>query len=146
MGNRVYNEKVLVDTDKIKKFYNDRASKAESFDNEYTLVLLKDSKPELAQKRDEFEKKVILPQLNMNSDSNVIDIGCGIGRWADALANKVHSYVGIDFSESMIHLASRRFESYDNVQFYVSSFQNFETVIKKRFDRLIIGGGVYVYK
>src|SRR5690606_8533926 len=38
----------------------------------------------------------------------VLDIGCGIGRFAEALASKVAAYTGIDIASGMIEVARRR--------------------------------------
>jgi len=51
----------------------------------------------------------------INSESDVLDIGCGIGRLLVALAPRVHRIVGIDVSAEMVKAAQRRCEGYDNV-------------------------------
>jgi len=51
----------------------------------------------------------------ITSGSNVLDIGCGIGRLLVALAPLVRRIVGIDVSAEMVKAAQRRCAGYDNV-------------------------------
>ena len=51
----------------------------------------------------------------VTSDSNVLDIGCGIGRLLVALAPRVRRVVGIDVSAEMVKAARRRCKGYENV-------------------------------
>ena len=52
-------------------------------------------------------------------DSDVLDVGCGIGRVAAALAPLVHSVVATDVSTAMIEEARRR-SSFPNLRFAVT--------------------------
>ena len=70
------------------------------------------------------EIKNVLKKLPHKS---VIDIGCGIGQWNNALDCK--EYLGIDISSKLIKEARKR---YPGREFKVSSLENFETA--KRFD------------
>ena len=51
----------------------------------------------------------------ITSESDVLDIGCGIGRLLVALAPQVRHIVGIDVSAEMVKAAQRRCAGYDNV-------------------------------
>ena len=53
--------------------------------NPYVSVLLGDQNPEYALAWNTFEKENILPKMDINDTCNVLDIGCGIGRWAEVL-------------------------------------------------------------
>ena len=50
-------------------------------------------------------------------DRTVLDIGCGIGRFGEALAGEVRQLVGIDISGEMIKAARRRCAQFGNVSF-----------------------------
>jgi ubiquinone/menaquinone biosynthesis C-methylase UbiE len=50
-------------------------------------------------------------------DKDILDIGCGIGRFESALSTKVGSVVGTDISPNMIAIARRRCAGLANVQF-----------------------------
>ena len=51
----------------------------------------------------------------IGTDSDVLDIGCGIGRLLVALSPRVRRAVGIDVSAEMVKAAQRRCASLDNV-------------------------------
>jgi SAM-dependent methyltransferase len=70
----------------------------------------------------------------------VLEFGCGNGRWAFALAPLVASYVGIDFSQSMIAAANRRAAELglDNVTFHRIDIQDYTP--DRRFDMIYLSG------
>lgn len=141
---RIYSDKVNINDNHVKKFYNTRALKyKEGLKTEYTTVLLGDDNPEYAEKWDEFEKEHILPLLKVSSEANVLDIGCGIGRWAKKLIPVVKNYVGTDFSSMMIDSAKERFSYCDNCHFVNCAFQDIiskEAVMANQYDAIIIAG------
>jgi ubiquinone/menaquinone biosynthesis C-methylase UbiE len=53
----------------------------------------------------------------LGHDKDVLDLGCGIGRVAAALANEVRTVLGIDVSHAMMEQARRRCASLPNVSF-----------------------------
>ncbi|MBT6439409.1 MAG: class I SAM-dependent methyltransferase [Flavobacteriales bacterium] len=66
----------------------------------------------------EYDKEVdyILSLIDKNSDSNtsLLDVGCGTGRHALEFYNKNYSVTGIDISEQMIEMASPLAKEEDN--------------------------------
>ena len=81
---------------------------------------------------------------------SILDIGCGVGRWADLYrGQKGVEYVGVDFSSNMIDIAKEEYAGVDNFSFYVGSFQELTDTLKrngcdKTFDLIIITG-VFMY-
>ncbi len=142
---RIYGERVNIKTENTRSFYNERAKAIASMANPYVSVLLGDQNPSHAEEWNRFEKTFILPELQISQTSRVLDIGCGIGRWAESLIPLSGYYCGTDFSPEMVETARKRnrFEgkAYD---FHNLSFQ--ETVQQStgfyngRFDRLVVGG------
>ncbi len=59
----------------------------------------------LASRRDACERTTVLPLLAVRQEDRVLDIGCGYGRWAEALSGKISSYLGVDFSAALLKLA-----------------------------------------
>jgi predicted TPR repeat methyltransferase len=53
----------------------------------------------------------ILDLIELTGSEDVVDFGCGSGFLLLALSSRVHSYVGVDFSEEFIAAAHRRNES-----------------------------------
>ena len=75
---RIYSDKVDVNGDSVRDFYNKRAAAyAAGQKNSNTVVLLGDNHPDYADKWNEYEKKTILPHLNLDKSKKVLDIGCG---------------------------------------------------------------------
>jgi len=103
-NHRIYGKKKEIDTDAVKAFYEERArllnqssGKGKSF--RYATISLTE---EIAERKDELEKKTILPLLCIRETDSILDIGCGVGRWAESVVPICRRYVGIDYSEEMI--------------------------------------------
>lgn len=86
-----------------------------------------------------------MPNLNLSSQSTFLDIGCGMGRWAQTVVLECGYYAGFDFSEEMINLAKRNCvfpgKEYD---FKKASFQeliaNHSLLNKRKFNTVIMCG------
>ena len=142
MDSRIYGRKVDIDTGSTISFYDKRAVTMDDREQKYTTVLLGDRDPEYAVKWDEYEKSFIMPKLNITPQSNVLDLGCGMGRWADALSDKCGLYCGVDFSNEMV-LAAARNERNGNCRFYnlsVWDALNDKEVLKNEYDVIIMTG------
>ncbi|HJP58950.1 MAG TPA: methyltransferase domain-containing protein [Gemmatimonadaceae bacterium] len=73
----------------------------------------------------------------VNEESNVLDIGCGIGRLLVALAPQVNRVVGIDVSAEMVKAARRRSEGYENVSVIKGDGYGLAAVKGDEFDLII---------
>lgn len=142
---RIYGRRVDINTENTKEFYNNRAKAMEGMENPYVSVLLGDQNPEYALAWDIFEKENILPKMGVDSDSRVLDIGCGMGRWAEALIPASGYYCGTDLSSEMVMRAKER-NRYDGKKydFFNYGFQDFCALPKDKlpclFNRLWICG------
>ncbi|HEX2724763.1 MAG TPA: class I SAM-dependent methyltransferase, partial [Beijerinckiaceae bacterium] len=67
----------------------------------------------------------------------VLDIGCGIGRFEEALAQEVEHVVGIDISAEMILAARRRCAAVGNVQFHQCSGRDLSPFGDDSFDLVL---------
>lgn len=105
--NRIYGEKANIDENSAKEFWNNRANKYDEA-NPYVSVKFGDKQPERARKWDEYEKKNILPLLNISPEDNVLDVGCGVGRLAEAIIPNCKYYLGVDYAEKLIDIAKER--------------------------------------
>ena len=113
--------------------------------NPYVSVLLGDQNPEYALAWDAFEKENILPKMQIDETCRVLDIGCGMGRWAEALIPKCGYYCGTDLSSEMVKFAEEhnRFpeKSYDFLNYGFEEFCALpETKVPGKFNRLWICG------
>lgn len=104
---RIYDGKVELDSQSVKSFFEERGRSLNPA-NPLTSVMYQDHNPELAKARDAHEKAEVLPLLRLAASDTVLDLGCGIGRWADVLAERVKRYHGIDFSTALIAQAQAR--------------------------------------
>ena len=107
---RVFNDRLTLDYDKVRSFFERRSSLIEKTG---PLSVTMYQTEEAARKRDAHEKAVVLPLLPITADTRVLDIGCGTGRWAVALAPHVASYLGTDFSEVYVDAARRAVQGRD---------------------------------
>jgi SAM-dependent methyltransferase len=144
-NHRIYGKNVEIKTQNTRRFYDDRAKKLSTMPNPHMSVLLGDQNPEHAGRWNAFEKEHMLPKLKIAVDSRVLDIGCGIGRWAETLIPLSGYYCGVDFSAEMVNAAQALNNSLNKrCSFHNLSF--LETVSKSasfyggKFDRLLICG------
>ena len=75
--------------------------------------------------------------------SDVFDLGCGIGRFATALAPRVRSVLGSDLSDRMVAEARRR-NRQPNVRFLQGSGHDLAGVATRGFD-LVLAADVFPY-
>ena len=140
MAERVYGEKVNIDTVNTISFYNQRAKTIKNREQEYTTVLLGDQDPEYA------VKGFVLPKLMLNRNKVVLDLGCGMGRLADAVSDKVKEYYGVDFSSEMIAVAKQNVRN-NNCHFYTMSIVDALSdpkITARKYD-LVLMAGVSMY-
>lgn len=146
---RVYGQKIDLDSKKIKVFFDQRAIDfMHNKRTRNTTVLLGDGNTVYADRWNLFEKKHILPVLNVKKNDSVLDIGCGVGRWAEHLLPLCGQYIGTDISEEMIAAATKLFGSkYKYAKFINTSFQNIfnNSEIKEKQFNIIIIAGVSMY-
>lgn len=139
-----------IDYDAVSQFFDERGKK-EGLAHKYNYVLFQDSNPRLARQRDMQEKEKIRPFLPQNGDAKmrVLDIGCGIGRWGEALLEMGYDYVGIDGSEAMLRIANENLSAYENKKLLAGKVQEFPSVLEsagedRPFD-MVFANGIFMY-
>ncbi len=141
---RIYNKKFDINTQNTVDFYNARAKRLGEMDCPYTAVLLGDQNPKHAEQWNIYEKENILPLMNINASGRVLDIGCGMGRWAESIIPVAEYYYGVDFSCEMIKIAKERCNFIDrDYDFVTASFQEAvseNASYKHKFNRVIMCG------
>jgi len=108
---RLYGKKEDIDTDSVKSFFNSRAEK----DVENLMTITSYQTNDIVNKRQEVEIELISEKIDFN-EKKILEIGCGLGRWAEFFHDKCDSYVGIDYSENLISIAKAHF-NYPNCNF-----------------------------
>ena len=131
---RIYGQKVPINTENTRNFYDTRAKSIKDMNNPYVSVLLGDQNPEYALMWDAFEKENILPKMNIDETCRVLDIGCGMGRWAETLIPRSGYYCGTDMSLEMIKYARERSRySEKTYDFLNYGFEEFCGLTKEQF-------------
>lgn len=139
---RITEDITEIEYEKTKQFFKSRAEKYQE-DNPYSVTMYQDHNKELVKERNKKEVEKLYPLLRLSADSRVLDIACGIGRWADAIAADIEEYCGLDFSGELIQIANQR-NSRENFRFYEGSANNIEKVLsfhgRNRYNRILIIG------
>lgn len=138
-------KEIQVDSRKILDFFESRVTRCEK-NNPLTMTMYQSA--ELAMQRDEHEKRLILPKLNITTQSRVLDIGCGNGRWYEALKKFGLAYTGVDFSPSLINIAREKYQNSDLCKFIVGKADDISSEILSDKECLIthvIISGVTLY-
>ena len=139
---RITEEIVDIDYYETKRFFEKRADKF-SADNPYSVTMYQDHNKELVRERNRKETEKLLPLLKLRADSRVLDVACGIGRWADAMPDYIEEYCGVDFSGELVEIARQR-NGRDNFHFYEGAADKIEqTVLTARsevYDRILMVG------
>jgi len=137
---RITDTVIPIDYRKTFDFFQSRGQAAGA--NALTATMYQD--PDLADRRDRAEKQTALPLLEPTSYDNVLDLGCGTGRWASALSSTVKSYLGIDFSEPLLEIARQRFPKLSFQRMNVAEL-NADTLPERPRFTLIICSGILAY-
>ena len=83
--------------------------------------------------------KLLADNEMLREDSHVLDVGCGTGKYANALAPVCSKVTGIDLSPAMIEIAERKTREYsaENVNYILDDWHTFDLKEKglyKKFD------------
>ncbi|MBP7828231.1 MAG: methyltransferase domain-containing protein [Verrucomicrobia bacterium] len=98
---RNYGDKVEIDPEAVRKFYDQRFDPARPLGS----VMLSDDE-EMLRKRDENEKRRVMDLFRLDPGATrLLDLGCGNGRWYEAFRERVWAYEGVDFSEPNVRFA-----------------------------------------
>jgi SAM-dependent methyltransferase len=134
---RIYGEKADIDGESVKTFWNNNAKKGSSLKS---VLLGSDFAENSADLRNQKEVRIVMDFIG-NGKKTVLDIGCGIGRWAYNLKPIIKTYSGIDFSEEFIKSANNNFKGFDTIAFYCMSATKIDTAqLLKQYDVVIITG------
>ena len=135
---RIYNKKTNIIINHVNEFWQNKAQN----ESGYSTVLLNTNLPENANIiRNQKEKEFLFGCLK-NKKYNILEIGCGNGRWVDNLKDKyINQYDGIDFVENFINQCNEKFAKISEIQFYCMSATDLkQDILKKQYDLIIITG------
>ncbi len=79
------------------------------------------------------QKRALTPWLNSVNDKDVLEVGCGVGRWTSILASGGNRVCAVDISPTMVAETSRRLKENSQVaELQVSDVASFSS--ERRFD------------
>ena len=76
---------------------------------------------------------------------NVLEIGCGVGRLALPLAERVSHYTGVDIAAGMVEEARARCAGHENVRFFVSDGAGLPEGARDRRYELMLALAVFIH-
>lgn len=139
---RLKNDISSIDYKETHEFFRHRAQKYNS-NNPYAVTMYQDKHPELVDSRNKQEIAKLMPLLQLDKDSTLLDVACGIGRWSEAINIDIEKYVGLDFSAELINIAKKRNQKKKHF-FIVSSAINIKETIQcselGNFNRILLIG------
>ncbi|MGN0638564.1 MAG: class I SAM-dependent methyltransferase [Huintestinicola sp.] len=139
METRIKNKITEISYDETKEFFRKRADKYDP-QKPYCVTMYQDNHSELVVERNRREVEILYPQLGISPESRVLDIACGIGRWADAIKEEISCYLGIDFSEELIGIAKSRC-SRPGFSFVAGDLKNVASICSdKKYDTILMIG------
>lgn len=135
---RIYNNITNIDSNNIKAFWNNRAKAA----NNLNGVLLGEKFGRASGDLRNIRECAILKEfLPNNRTIDILDIGCGMGRWAANLHENTHIYHGIDFSEEFVNKLKNIYFTSESKKFFVMSATDIDKdLLLERYDLVIITG------
>lgn len=145
---RYIDENVDLNKQNIKKFFHGRAGKINKDDEVLTSVLYQDLNPQITIQRDIEEKEIINNLISLKNSDDILDIGCGIGRWAEFFKKQnIHSYHGVDFMEHFIKYAKENYTYNSNYTYQVLDVSKIKIDILDNYKKysVIIISGVLMY-
>lgn len=136
---RLYGQVERISYDETAGFFERRAERYRD-DAPYTATMYQDKNPDLAAQRNRRELEKLLPLIRVGDDSNVLDVACGMGRWAEAMPAGSR-YVGIDRSQGLVDIARRR-NARKRADFVVGSATELDALLAgaEPFDRVLMVG------
>jgi SAM-dependent methyltransferase len=103
--------------------------------------MLRENNDPIPYERNRKEINIIKKLLDFSSPRNILDIGCGYGRWAVNLENYISYYDGIDYSESYINVARETFKGKHRFHFIQMPAENItREIFPGDYDLIIING------
>lgn len=140
---RLKNIKEDINYDATRRFFQNRARKYKK-ENPYAVTMYQDNQPDLVVKRNQAEAEKILPMLQLDNNSRILDVACGIGRWSDLITTDISCYCGIDFCQQFIDIATEKNRSLVNRLFLCGNTGELSALLKTRqqysFNRILMFG------
>ena len=113
METRIKNKSVDIKINSTKEFWQTRVQNGY---NLKTVLLNEEVNDDVIKNRNIKESNLVKSFLDPNKKYNILDIGCGIGRWVENLFIYIAQYTGIDYTDGFIKLAKNKYRQ-TNIKF-----------------------------
>lgn len=144
---RIYGDKVSIHMENVQSFYNKRAELVEQ--KGWGAISLGDEDSSIANRVYDYDQDTLFPKLGVGPDTRVLELGCGMGRWAKIVLPHCSTYCGIDFSKEMLKAAEKICEDYAEkstfFQFSASEATEKDPLFYGETFQCIILSGVCIY-
>lgn len=135
---RIRGEKQNINDANVLRFFENQAK---GFDDEFPEASMLYAKGEQAKALSIAEIERVSKYVNTRDDMTILDIGCGIGRWADYFSEQNVNYIGIDHSQSIVDIARTRFNNVNNFTFIRAATTSVPQIVENQtFDLVLIAG------
>lgn len=131
----------MIDESETLAFWENVAKEVGREHSAKTAVMLASSQL-WADYRDRIEKKRLFDLAKIDKSMDVLDLGCGTGRWSFEFAIRCNNVLAIDFSPTFIKFDEEiaRKSGFKNVVFLCKSIMDDSYLNSKYFDLIHIGG------
>lgn len=138
MKSRIYGENIAIDSSRVNGFFEQRFCK----ENPLASVMVRSGPDDaVAEKRNANESVLVNGFLRGRDGLRVLDLGCGTGRWAGNIKNRIAFYAGLDFTENYIKAAKEIYADRPEFVFVHSPVTAPDPdLISRRYDLVIING------
>ena len=132
----------MINPDKVKTFWETRSAKLGKLPFE-SIVNLEEN-INLLKLKTTLEKKRIMPLLPLTPQTELLDLGAGVGQWSFRFAPLVKRVIAVEYINSLVKIGriEAKKRGLKNVKFINQSAENYRT--NKRFDIIFISG-LFVY-
>jgi len=131
-----------MDSDKIKKFWNNRAQQCEQGQS-FSITNLEEN-DELQILKVRLELEHISRLLDITPDMKVLDLGAGVGAWSLLFAAQCKKVVAVEYSDKMLKIAKQiaKDKLVDNIDFVCRNVLDYRT--SEKYD-IIFCSGLLLY-
>jgi SAM-dependent methyltransferase len=132
----------MIDSEKVKSFWKTRSDKYNKLPFESIANL--EEKSHLLEMKIKLEQECIMPLLSLTPQTEVLDLGAGVGQWTFRFSPLVKKVVAVEYMDSLVTIGRLEAQknNYNNVEFITSPAEEFKS--NQSFDLVFISG-LFVY-
>jgi cyclopropane fatty-acyl-phospholipid synthase-like methyltransferase len=133
----------MIDTKKVKSFWDARAAKYGSLD--FNSIANLEEDPDNLKLKITLETEKVFSYLGPVAGKTILDLGAGVGQWVFRFVDRgASSVTAVEYSESLVEIGRREvaLRGITNVEFVVSPAEDFKS--ENNFDVVFISG-LFVY-